>query len=498
MTGAFEYVMKLGEISAALKQIKHDVNLLKIDVNFDTPRGPKKKDKKDKLRETIRYLGLVREKKLSTELPTYVSSNLRVPNNDSILKFNFNEMKNDICNMLHNQQLYLCSMLNAAPRVHKSELNTNNTDVNNVKSYSVAAGQKHASYSSDASSPKIVHPASSVINTPPSDETSKQGTQSLWPRRLLEHCYFKKKRKYTPITVGSKEPESFKLSAAPLPPKKIVFGVGKLKSCVKEEILEHLETIGLTAAECVPVFKFSPTRPQPSTSDPSTKFRITIFKHQEMIFTNPENWPIGVEIHPWLFHARPQHLIKPTTTSLPNHYPVDLPNVNTPLLVNSHQHVENTVEVASILTSLSRASHNGPFSADDQHFNAYNTHIDPTKNLLDSFTRQSSYYTTRDLLNILEAKYINNHDHPLPLLHINSRKTWLNDETAKLVRMNDYNFVFKNRSDRIGGGVGIFIRSGIEFSMINNLLLNGTIIDLLGVNLKLKIKQHTRKYFSSI
>ncbi|ESN97004.1 hypothetical protein HELRODRAFT_178437 [Helobdella robusta] len=116
------------EISAALKLIKHDVNLLKIDVNFDTPRGPKKKDKRDKLRKTIRYLGLVREKKLSTELPTYVSSNLRVPNNDSILKFNFNEIKSNICNMLHNQQLYLCSMLNAAPRVHKSELNnTNNT-----------------------------------------------------------------------------------------------------------------------------------------------------------------------------------------------------------------------------------------------------------------------------------------------------------------------------------------------------------------------------------
>ncbi|ESO09613.1 hypothetical protein HELRODRAFT_168625 [Helobdella robusta] len=175
-----------------------------------------------------------------------------------------------------------------------------------------------------------------------------------------------------------------------------------------------------------------------------------IYFPEEMIFTNPENWPIGVEIHPWLFHARPQHLIKPTTTSLPNHHPVDLLNVNTPSLVNSHQHVDNTVE-----------------------------------NLLDSFTRQSSYYTTRDLLNILEAKYINNHDHPLPLLHINSRKTWLNDEIAKLVRKNDYNFVFKNRSDRIGGGVGIFIRSGIEFSMINNLLLNDTVIDLLGVNLKL-------------
>ncbi|ESO11964.1 hypothetical protein HELRODRAFT_158328 [Helobdella robusta] len=252
------------EISPALKLIKHDVNLLKIDVNFDIPRGPKKKDQRDKLRETIRYLGLVCEKNLSTELPTY--------------------------------QLYLCSMLNAAPRVHKSELNTtNNTNVNNVKSYSVAAGQKHASYSSDASSPKIVHPASSEISAPPSDEILKQGTQSLVDLNVVaaparsslstpnnninknksnssghegswSTVTSKKKKKYSPITVGSKQPESFKLSAAPLPPKKIVFGVGKLKSCVKEKILEHLETIGLTAAECVPVFKFSPTRPQPSTS----------------------------------------------------------------------------------------------------------------------------------------------------------------------------------------------------------------------------------------
>ncbi|ESN90219.1 hypothetical protein HELRODRAFT_182716 [Helobdella robusta] len=190
-----------------------------------------------------------------------------------------------------------------------------------------------------------IAPAHSSLSTP-NNNINKNNSNSSG-----HEVTSKKRRKYTPIIVGSKQPWSFKLSAAPLPPKKIVFGVGKLKSCVKEEILEHLETIGLTAAECVPVFKFSPTRPQPSTSDPSTKFRITIFKHQEMIFTNPENWPIGVEIHPWLFHARPQHLIKPTTTSLPNHYPVDLPNVNTPSLVNSHQHVENTVEVASILTS---------------------------------------------------------------------------------------------------------------------------------------------------
>ncbi|ESN92709.1 hypothetical protein HELRODRAFT_164805 [Helobdella robusta] len=152
-------------------------------------------------------------------------------------------------------------------------------------------------------------------------------------------------------------------------------------------------------------------------------------------------------------------------------------------LVEPHkqQQASSTMSPPSDVNSATSINHDNGY---DQHFNAYNTHIDPTKNLLDSFTRQSSYNTTRDLLNILEAKYINNHDHPLPLLHINS-KTWLNDETAKLVRMNDYNFVFKNRSDRISGGVGIFIRSGIEFSMINNLLLNDTIIDLLGINLKL-------------
>ncbi|ESO04506.1 hypothetical protein HELRODRAFT_172153 [Helobdella robusta] len=301
------------EISAALKQIKHDVNLLKI--------GPKKKDKRDKLRETICYLGLL--------------------------------------------------------------LGSSRTKTRLVQLGCIISQDR---------------PASSVISTPPSDETSKQRTQSLVDLNVVA------------------------APAPPLPPKKIVFGVGKLKSCVKEEILEHLETIGLTAAECVPVLKFSPTRPQPPTSDPSTKFRITIFKHQEMIFTNPENWPIGVEIHPWLFHARPQHLIKPTTTSLPNHHPVDLPNVNTPSLVNSHQHVENTVEVASILTSSEKSTQ--PVESV--------TLSSSQLNLLDSFTRQSSYCTTRDLLNILEAKYINNHDHPLPLLHINSRKTWLNDETAKL------------------------------------------------------------------
>ncbi|ESO11881.1 hypothetical protein HELRODRAFT_166966 [Helobdella robusta] len=60
-----------------------------------------------------------------------------------------------------------------------------------------------------------------------------------------------------------------------------------------------LEAIRLTAAECIPVFKSSLTCPQPSIKDPSNKFCITVLKHQKMVFTNPENWPVSLPM--WKF-----------------------------------------------------------------------------------------------------------------------------------------------------------------------------------------------------
>ena len=42
-------------------------------------------------------------------------------------------------------------------------------------------------------------------------------------------------------------------------------------------------------------------------------------------------------------------------------------------------------------------------------------------------------------------------------------ETWLNESTAPLISLPGYNFVYKNRLDKLGGGTGLFIKNDIHF-----------------------------------
>ena len=52
-------------------------------------------------------------------------------------------------------------------------------------------------------------------------------------------------------------------------------------------------------------------------------------------------------------------------------------------------------------------------------------------------------------------------------------ETWLTSSTKRLVEMVNYQFCGVERSERRGGGVGVFVREHIKFKMINNLSFIG-------------------------
>ena len=111
-----------------------------------------------------------------------------------------------------------------------------------------------------------------------------------------------------------------------------------------------------------------------------------------------------------------------------------------------------------------------------------NNHLDPDINFLNNFTNTSPLYLPEDVNKL-------NIDKSFSILHINCRslynktneiallldstnttysiigftETWLNATTAPLINFPNYSFVFNNRNQRIGGGVGILIHNSFEF-----------------------------------
>ena len=61
-----------------------------------------------------------------------------------------------------------------------------------------------------------------------------------------------------------------------------------------------------------------------------------------------------------------------------------------------------------------------------------------------------------------------------PFSTIGLTETWLNDISAPLVSIPDYNFLYKNRPNRSGGGVGLLIHKNLDYVEINLLANNNT------------------------
>lgn len=141
--------------------------------------------------------------------------------------------------------------------------------------------------------------------------------------------------------------------------------------------------------------------------------------------------------------------------------------------------------------------------------NILHSNIDPDFNLLDAFTSSSPYYSIINFLNMINNNDLNSNNF-LSILHINSRsllnklsdllllnnaignyfnvivisETWLNDESVNLIDLPGYNFLFKNRSNKKGGGVGIFLKLGLDYTLFDNALSTDDVSECLCIEIK--------------
>ena len=60
----------------------------------------------------------------------------------------------------------------------------------------------------------------------------------------------------------------------------------------------------------------------------------------------------------------------------------------------------------------------------------------------------------------------------VPFQIIGLTETWLNDTNNVLYKLDNYDFVNVNRTSKCGGGVGIYIKKGIQYKIRRDLNIN--------------------------
>ena len=131
---------------------------------------------------------------------------------------------------------------------------------------------------------------------------------------------------------------------------------------------------------------------------------------------------------------------------------------------------------------------------DDNYFNEITNScaISCKYYLQDDFNKQVSYYdmnskntfsvshlNTRSLQHNFTAlnTYVNSLDVQFTVIGVT--ETWNTDSNFNLFNLQSYNFVEKHRSQRIGGGIGLYIRENLEYSERNDLNVFNDIVECL-------------------
>lgn len=147
---------------------------------------------------------------------------------------------------------------------------------------------------------------------------------------------------------------------------------------------------------------------------------------------------------------------------------------------------------------------NNPFPVDDfDSWHNFDNDFNPDLNFFNYISR-SNYFLPSEIKPIIT--HSNNN---FSLLHLNVRslmhkttdinmllhdsgvdfnvlaitETWLNDVSAPSVQIPNYQFSYKNRSSKLGGGVGFFIRQDLTYITRNDLSLMSECIEVLAVEL---------------
>ena len=145
-----------------------------------------------------------------------------------------------------------------------------------------------------------------------------------------------------------------------------------------------------------------------------------------------------------------------------------------------------------------------------------NTIIDPDVNFFNSITSPSLYYSlnefpkmtaefsimhlnSRSLLNKLDDLEMINSSILFKFRAIAITETWLSENTAPLIKLEGYNFIYKNRLHKQGGGVGLFLNEHINAKIREDLCLTSDSCEWLAVeiiqnHLKFKNTQKSKNF----
>ena len=76
-----------------------------------------------------------------------------------------------------------------------------------------------------------------------------------------------------------------------------------------------------------------------------------------------------------------------------------------------------------------------------------------------------------------------NNPSPKPLSVIGLTETWLSQDSSLPFSIDNYNFIFKNRQGRIGGGVALYILQSFRYSVLENISVSDNIIESLFIEI---------------
>ena len=128
--------------------------------------------------------------------------------------------------------------------------------------------------------------------------------------------------------------------------------------------------------------------------------------------------------------------------------------------------------------------------------------IDPNLNLFNSFLKPSLLLTPnklsllnfkncftlmhincQSLINKLSQFNLFLNSCQVPFSVIGLSETWLNESNASLINIPNFQFIYSNRADKIGGGVGLLIRENLNFFTRDDLLIDNDGCDFLAIEI---------------
>ena len=81
--------------------------------------------------------------------------------------------------------------------------------------------------------------------------------------------------------------------------------------------------------------------------------------------------------------------------------------------------------------------------------------------------------------------YLKNIDHEFPIIALS--ESWIQDHTAQRYSINGYDVEHNYRPNRTGGGVSLFIKSGIEYKVRKDLCHQNKNIESLLIEIEKRV-----------